>query len=160
MGSVRNFPTTNAQVCLCRSSTRHGTFRAGASCGSLRISDSSAGLTRLERSGISYISHHAMSQMNPSDPVAMNAAGHPNVTVSHGTTAGDATAPTFAPALNIPVASARSRLGNHSVIALIAAGKFPDSASPRKPRATPKPVTVRTNACPIAATLQHAIAIV
>ena len=76
----------------------------------------------------------------------MNAACQPYVTVNQGTTAGATTAPIFAPELKIPVASARSFFGNHSAVALIAAGKFPDSLRPRKPRATPKPKTVVASA--------------
>jgi hypothetical protein len=50
-------------------------------------------------------------------------------------------APTFEPALKMPVASARSFFGNHSATVLIAAGKLPDSPRPRRKRATLKPVT-------------------
>src|ERR1700678_2512601 len=53
--------------------------------------------------------------------------------------AGARIAPTFVPELKIPVTSARSRCGNHSAVVLMAAGKLPDSPSPRKKRATPKP---------------------
>ena len=44
-------------------------------------------------------------------------------------------APTFDPALNTPIASARSLAGNHSVTALTPAGKLPDSPTPRPKRA-------------------------
>src|SRR2546430_10980688 len=37
--------------------------------------------------------------------------------------------PVFVPALKMPVASARSFLGNHSATALMAPGKFADSAT-------------------------------
>ena len=47
---------------------------------------------------------------------------------------------TLVPALKIPVAKARSRLGNHSATLLMAAGKLPDSPKPsmarQKPRST------------------------
>ena len=59
-----------------------------------------------------------------------------------GTSNGAATAPTLLPALKMPVASARSFLGNHSLTVLIAAGKFPPSANPSAKRAALKPSTV------------------
>ena len=87
----------------------------------------------------------------------MKAARHPQVSAIHGTTRGVTIAPMFEPALNIPVANARSRTGNHSATVLIDAGKFPDSPTPSAKRATPKPVTVRASACAIAARLQTTI---
>ena len=83
-----------------------------------------------------------------------NAHCHPQLIAIHGTTSGATIAPTFVPALKIPVASARSRLGNHSATVLIAAGKFPASPSPSANRAAENPLTVRTIACAIAAMLQ------
>jgi len=47
----------------------------------------------------------------------------------------------FVPELKIPVANARSLRGNHSATALIAAGKFPASPSPRTNLAMPKLIT-------------------
>ena len=44
-------------------------------------------------------------------------------------------APILEPALNTPVANARSFFGNHSATVLIAAGKLPDSVRPRNARA-------------------------
>ncbi len=41
----------------------------------------------------------------------------------------------FEPELKRPVARARSSEGNHSVVALMAAGKLPDSPRPRRARA-------------------------
>src|SRR5512140_925823 len=61
------------------------------------------------------------------------------------------TAPMFAPELKIPVVSARSFLGNHSAVALMAAGKLPASLRPRNERATPKPNTDPASACAAAA---------
>ena len=49
-------------------------------------------------------------------------------------------APMFVPELKIPVAKALSFLGNHSAMAFIADGKFPDSVIPKKPLETKKPV--------------------
>ena len=48
------------------------------------------------------------------------------------------------PELKMPTALARSFTGNHSVVALIAAGKLPDSPNPRNTRATQKPATDAT----------------
>ena len=56
-------------------------------------------------------------------PVMINASYHPHVATITGTNRGVARAPTFVPALNIPVASERSFLGNHSDTVLIDAGK-------------------------------------
>jgi hypothetical protein len=74
-------------------------------------------------------------------PVATNAQYHPHVIVIHGTTSGVTSAPTLVPELKIPVASARSRFGNHSATTLIAAGKLPASPRPSAKRAAMKPAT-------------------
>ena len=71
-------------------------------------------------------------------PVARNADCHPKRTVIQGTTSGAIVAPMFAPELKMPVASARSFFGNHSATVLIAAGKLPDSPSPRRNVEIPK----------------------
>jgi hypothetical protein len=56
------------------------------------------------------------------------------------------TVPRATPLLNKPVASARSRAGNHSVTAFSAAGKFAASPAPSTNRAAPKPNGVRAKA--------------
>jgi len=74
----------------------------------------------------------------------------PSGWTKRGIMSGARTAPTFVPAFNMPVAKARSRRGNHSATVFIAAGKFPDSPSPRPKRATQKPTRLkagRTSAC-------------
>src|SRR3989441_8030448 len=81
------------------------------------------------------------SQPSPAAPVPMNAHSQPNRTVMNGTTSGVMIAPTFVPALKMPVASARSRRGNHSATVLIAAGELPASPRPRTKRARRKPAT-------------------
>ena len=53
---------------------------------------------------------------------------------------------TLVPELKRPVASARSSEGNHSVVALMAAGKFPDSPRPSIKRAMQNPATEKTKA--------------
>ena len=93
---------------------------------------SSAGVTRGCRSGVSYISHHAISQRNPSAPVMTNAQYQPYRTVIHGTTIGVTIAPTLVPELKMPVASARSFFGNHSATLLIAGGKVAALAKPER----------------------------
>ena len=65
----------------------------------------------------------------------MNAQRQPRWPTIQGTLSGVTIAPTFVPALKMPVASARSFLGNHSATVLIEAGKFPDSPSPKPKRA-------------------------
>src|SRR5215212_11194716 len=99
-----------------------------------------------------------MSHVNESAPVQMKAKRQPNVVAIHGTTSGVTTAPTFVPALKIPVASARSRAGNHSATVLIDEGKFPDSPRPSAKRAALNWNALRASECAIAAKLQITIA--
>src|SRR3954462_6306441 len=87
-------------------------------------------------------------------PVTRKDARHPKCSITMGTINGARIAPTPAPELKIPVASARSLGENHSAVALIAAGKFPLSPNPRQKRATPKPNTDFTSAWLMAARLQ------
>src|SRR5215831_1527671 len=101
-GSVMNFPSANAHVCRLLSTVVHGTGAVG-STGSLVICASSVRDTAGCRAGVSYISHHAISHAIPSAPVATNAQYQPYRTVIHGTTNGVTSAPTFVPALKIPV---------------------------------------------------------
>src|SRR5256885_2204283 len=75
------------------------------------------------------------------------------VSAIQGTSSGAMIAPVLVPALKIPAARARSRLGNHSATVLMAPGKLADSPSPSRARAAEKPAVVRAKACPIAATL-------
>src|SRR5437762_6468869 len=69
----------------------------------------------------------------------MNARCQPQRKVIQGTTSGVTSAPTFVPELKMPVARARSFLGNHSATVLIEAGKAPDSPRPSAKRASAKP---------------------
>ncbi len=71
-----NLPIANAHASLCGNSAAQGTGVVG-STGSLLMCASSAGVTRGCRSGVSYISHHAISQRKPSAPVMTNAQYHP-----------------------------------------------------------------------------------
>ena len=65
----------------------------------------------------------------------MNAQYQPYASVIHGTTSGATTAPMLVPELKMPVASARSRFGNHSATILIDGGKVPRFAdAEREPR--------------------------
>ena len=89
-----------------------------------------------------------ISQMNPMAPMVMNANCHPKFSAII-TVMNDTMTPTFVPELNSPVASARSRCGNHCPMALIDAGKFPASAAPRKNRATANPTVPRARAVTI-----------
>src|SRR5438874_12866835 len=95
------------------------------------------------------------SQRGPAAPVRRKAQCQPQRRVIQGTTRGATMAPTLVPALKMPVARARSRLGNHSATDLIAAGKLPASAKPRAKRALEKPKTERTKAWATAAALQR-----
>jgi len=58
-----------------------------------------------------------------------------------GTRIGVTIAPILPPELKMPVASARSFLGNHSATALVPAGNAPPSPTPSTTRETMKPVT-------------------
>src|SRR6185295_2850253 len=95
--------------------------------------------------------------MKPIAPVSMKAQRQPRCTAIHGTVNGATIAPTFEPALKIPVANARSRAGNHSATVLIDAGKFPDSPRPNAKRAAANPFAVRASAVDIAARLHATI---
>src|SRR5580693_159156 len=83
------------------------------------------------------------------DPVQMKAACHPQRRVTAAMRMGAMNAETLEPELKRPVARARSSEGNHSVVALMAAGKLPDSPRPRSVRAMQKPMTLVTRAWPI-----------
>src|SRR6478752_2927706 len=99
-----------------------------------------------------------ISQTKPRAPVAINADCHPNLSAIHGTTRGTITAPILAPELKIPVAWARSFLGNHSATVLMQAGKLAASPKPRNARASPNVNAVVAAAWDIAAMLQTVIA--
>ena len=150
-GSVRNLPTMNAHACRYRSSFHHAELAAGGAT------------TTCAASPVHRLPRLAIADRPPHDPhrekipVTRNAARHPKCSATHGTTSGARIAPTPAPELKMPVASARSFGGNHSAVALIAAGKFPLSPRPRKNRAIPKPITERTSACAIAARLHNPV---
>src|SRR5271154_5973790 len=83
-------------------------------------------------------------QTSPIDPVQMKAACQPKRRVTAAIRRGATKAEAFEPELKRPVARARSSEGNHSVVALMAAGKLPDSPRPRKMRAMQKPATLAT----------------
>ena len=85
---------------------------------------------------------------SPTAPVRINAILHPQTIIIAGTTIGATIAPIFVPELKIPVANALSFLGNHSATVFMAAGKFPDSETPRNPLQNPKPKTPLASAWP------------
>src|SRR5260221_12145059 len=66
-----------------------------------------------------------MSQTNPSAPVKRKVERQPQSEAIHGARSGVTMAPTLVPALKMPVARARSFLGNHSATLLMLAGKTP-----------------------------------
>src|SRR5688572_33093426 len=101
--------------------------------------------------GLLYSGSQNATHVNPATPVTMNAHCQPQVSAMIGTTAGAMMAPTFEPALKIPVAVARSFFGNHSAVVLIAAGKFPASPMPSAKRAAMKLYVPRAKACAAAA---------
>src|SRR5580658_2954321 len=105
------------------------------------------------------MNHQNTNQINPREPVKMNATCQPNAPSINGTMIEAITAPILVPELKIPVANARSFLGNHSATDLIAAGKLPDSPRPRPERAIVKPSVLRASACAMANMLQIIIEI-
>src|ERR1700720_197979 len=99
-----------------------------------------------------------MSQTNPSAPVRRKAERQPQCRAIQGTTNGVMMAPALVPALKIPVARARSFLGNHSATHLMLAGKTPASPNPSAERAAAKLTKEPAAACAIEARLQKTIA--
>src|SRR5271168_3801813 len=83
-------------------------------------------------------------QTSPIEPVQMKAACHPQRRVTAAMRIGAMNAEALEPELKSPVARARSSEGNHSVVALMAAGKLPDSPRPRRARQMQKPITLDT----------------
>ena len=94
---------------------------------------SSAALTWVERSGLSYIKCQKNIHRKPRPPMIMKAHSQPRCLASGGISSGAERAPTEAPALKMDVAKARSFLGKYSAVVLIAAGKLPDSPRARIP---------------------------
>src|SRR5277367_4489692 len=84
-------------------------------------------------------------QTSPMEPVQMKAACHPKRRVTAAIRIGAMKAEALEPELKMPMALARSSAGNHSVVALMAAGKLPDSPRPRRARQIMKPTTLPTN---------------
>ena len=88
----------------------------------------------------------------------MKAACHPQREVTAAIRIGATKKAALEPELKRPVAKARSSEGNHSVVALMAAGKLPDSPSPRTMRAMQKPRTLVTREWLMEAPAQTAMA--
>src|SRR4051794_37104742 len=153
IGSVNPLAMLNAQTCRCGSNLDQGTG-VTASLGSLLMYASSDLLTRGCSAGTRYSGSQNATQISPAAPVMTKAACQPQVIVIQGTRIGARMAPMFEPELNRPIANDRSFLGNHSATVLMAAGKLPASATPRKTRQTPKPKAVFANAWAMLAMLQ------
>src|SRR5437868_15034397 len=96
--------------------------------------------------GLRYNASQSKSHKNPSEPVMTNAQRQPQVSAIIGTMSGVRIAPVLVPALKMPVARARSSLGNHSPTLLMAPGKFADSPRPSSARAAEKAAVVRARA--------------
>src|ERR1700679_2843809 len=82
--------------------------------------------------------------MSPMEPVQIKAACQPQRRVTAAIRMGAMKAEALEPELKMPIALARSSAGNHSVVALMAAGKLPDSPRPRRARQIMKPMTLLT----------------
>src|SRR5260221_13444761 len=94
-----------------------------------------------------------MSQTNPSAPVKRKVERQPQSEAIHGARSGVTMAPTLVPALKMPVAKARSFLGNHSATLLMLAGKTPASPKPSAKRAAAKLRKEAAAACAMEARL-------
>jgi hypothetical protein len=97
--------------------------------------------------------------MKPNAPVIQNTSCQPKWFKINGTISSADTTPMLVPALNIPVANARSFFGNHSDTVFIAAGKFPASPNPNPTLANPKPNALRASACSMPAMLHTTMVI-
>ena len=84
-------------------------------------------------------------------PTARNAAGHPKRSSSHATSGGASMAPKAEPLLKMPLASARSRSGNHSATTLTPPGQLPASPIPSRNRNAPRLQGPVAKACSTAA---------
>ena len=84
----------------------------------------------------------------------MKAARQPQASTMAGMIRGVTIAPMLVPALNRPVAKARSFLGNHSAMAFTPPGKAPPSPTPRATRAAMNPVVERAKAFDMCASCQ------
>src|SRR5471030_3180870 len=81
----------------------------------------------------------------PRNPVGRKAARHPQCAVTQVMRGRATKKLTLEPELKRPTALARSWVGNHSLVAFMAAGKLPHSPRPRKTRAMQKPATEVTS---------------
>src|SRR5260370_18482347 len=99
-----------------------------------------------------------MSQTNPSAPVKRKVERQPQREAIHGAMSGVTMAPMLVPALKMPVAKARSFLGNHSATDLMLAGKNPASPKPRAKRGAGKLTKEPAAAGALAASLQNVMA--
>src|SRR5258706_13552117 len=79
-----------------------------------------------------------MTKTNPSVPVKRKVEGQPKSDAIHGAMSGVTIAPMLVPALKMPVAKARSFLGNHSATDLMLAGRTPASPKARTQRGVAK----------------------
>src|SRR2546425_4310042 len=135
----------------------HGMGRETGDAGRVDAAPPSSPVPRPPMLG--YNASQANSHRNPSDPVATNAQRQPHVSAIQGTMSGVRIAPVLVPALKMPVASARSSLGNHSPMLLMAPGKLADSPRPSSARAAENAAVVRASAWPIAARLHTTTAV-
>src|SRR5258705_8963315 len=98
-----------------------------------------------------------MSQTNPSAPVKRKVERQPQREAIHGARSGVTMAPMLVPALKMPVAKARSFLGNHSATDLMLAGETPASPKPREERGAAKAMKERAGARGTGERPQHGI---
>ena len=101
--------------------------------------------------------HQSVRLMAPITGVTRKHVRQPYMAAIQTKAGGPIIVATLEPALKMPVAKARSRLGNHSETALIAAGKLPLSPSPSMPRQKPSCVALPTVECSAAEMLHHPI---
>ena len=132
--SVQNLPSTNAHVCLYLKHCHNGIFFSSLSdfCAAIisassflscSMYSSSAALTNLLSRGGLYMNTQKPIHTKPITPMTTNAISQPQCFANSGMVSGATSAPMDAPALNMDVAKARSRLGKYSAVTFTAAGK-------------------------------------
>src|SRR5690606_26356778 len=91
--------------------------------------------------------------MKPRPPLIRQEASQPYAAAINGIVTGAARAPTVDPALKILVANPRSFFGKNSAVALMAAGKLPDSPKANTIRATTNNDTLTETTLPTSPTV-------
>ena len=154
MGSVSPRTSTQPQVSGIRSSWASGAGRSSPASSRwlVRINSRSSSERRGWSCGNLYSSAQAVSQTKPKAPVARNPARQPQRSAMIETIGAAAIEPSAVPELKMPMARARSRMGNHSLTARIPPVKLPGSNTPSTNRETENWPAVLAKTCSILVT--------